>query len=153
MLFWTNTSASWSFWCPLARPKCVMVIILHRRLASVGLQQSKKAGSQVRARGGPESKTNRDTKRSDRHKRQAKSADANTHTHTEKPYETFKKSQIRKPRLAEGRVKPKRPRRLPFKTLLKILRQPRFYLTFKLSRVIILGKQYLLICALCAMRF
>ena len=56
-----------------------MVIILHRRLASVGLQQSKKAGGKVSARGEPESKTNRDTKRNDRHKRQAKSADTTTH--------------------------------------------------------------------------
>ena len=57
-----------------------MVIILHCRLASDGLQQSKKAGGQESARGEPESKTNRHTKRKNRHKRQAKSADAITHT-------------------------------------------------------------------------
>ena len=49
-------------------------------LASDGLQQSKTAAGQVSARGEPESKTNRGTKRNDRHKKQAKRADTTTHT-------------------------------------------------------------------------
>ena len=49
-------------------------------LASDGLQQSKTAAGQVSARGEPESKPNRGTKRDDRHKKQAKRADTTTHT-------------------------------------------------------------------------
>ena len=49
-------------------------------LASDGLLQSKTAARQVSARGEPESKTNRGTKRNDRHKKQAKRADTTTHT-------------------------------------------------------------------------
>ena len=48
--------------------------------ASDGLQQSNTAAGQVSARGEPESKTNRGTKRYDRHKKQAKRADTTTHT-------------------------------------------------------------------------